>query len=329
MLFFRSDKLRLNCCFCAKVMRVRRDTDKCIHCGAAVPDRCKDFPTAVPFFVPLMGWSSVGKTVWLLAVIRRLRDLAATIWDDFSPIPAYEPTLHKFRDCEEMIRSRNIPSANRPHEEIVPQVTVLHQTPRWGDRTFVMRDCSGESFEEFTIQHNQASFLQETQIAFCMISLPDLWNKANKRKSMEEILQCYIHTLGKGCNLREQHRKFVVIFSKSDEMQREMPPHLYDYLIKDPVTRLVAHSAHDEFDEMGMARYMEELDRVSNEIRDWIATKPDGKQFLTLAKAYNMDLRFTITSALGCPAPGGKLSDDWTPYRVLDPLFWALEFHSV
>ena len=99
--------------------------------------------------------------------------------------------------------------------------------------------------------------------------------------------------------------------------------------MEDPVTRLAARGSREEFDEAGMARYMEELDRVSNEIRDWVATRPDGKQFLNLAQAYNMELRFSITSALGCPASGGKLANAWTPYRVLDPLFWALEFHSI
>jgi hypothetical protein len=251
------------------------------------------------------------------------------VWNDFTPIGAYESTLMRFRECEEFIRTRRVPKSTRAEEIIDPQVTVLHRMPRWGDRTFIMRDCPGEFFKSFTIHDTQVQFLRQTQIAFCMISLGDLWAPAEKAKSMEEILQGYINTLGKNSDLRQQRRKFVVVFSKCDEMEGKLPPHLFHYLMSDPVTQLAAVRERREFGEVHMAKYMEELARVSDEIQAWVETYPDGKMFLNLGKAFNMDFRFTIVSSLGCPARDSTLEGDWTPYRVLDPLFWALEFHSI
>jgi energy-converting hydrogenase Eha subunit A len=200
--------------------------------------------------------------------------------------------------------------------------------PLWGNRTFVFRDCPGEAFNNFQIDESQLSFLLQTQTAFCMISLPDLDPPNRESWSMEEILQTYINALGKNVNLRQQHRRFVVVLSKSDAIRGKMPRHLSEYLERDPVVELVQTGRRNDFSEEAMIRYLEELGRASDAIREWLEGFPQGKRFVNFAKEYNIDLRFSVISALGGPAESGKLQGPWTPYRVLDPIFWALELHS-
>lgn len=327
-MFWFTKKIKMRCCFCASQIWIQREVTNCPKCLEPVPDRCKDFSDSQPFFVPMMGWSNVGKTVWLMSVIRRLRELSSTIWGEFTPIPGYEITQSLFRESEKLISTRELPGGTRMEQVLPAHVIILRNMPLWGNRTFVFRDCPGEAFDNFQIADSQLAFLRQTQVAFCMISVPDLVQKNRDAWSMEEMLQTYINALGKNVNLRQQRRRFVVVLSKCDAIRGEMPSNLYSYLERDPVVELSQTGRRNDFSEESMVNYLEELSRASDAIREWLESFRQGKQFVNFAKEYNIELRFSAISALGGPAESGRLQQPWTPYRVLDPIFWALELHS-
>jgi hypothetical protein len=111
-------------------------------------------------------------------------------------------------------------------------------------------------------------------------------------------------------------------------MHSKLPPHLWEYLMNDPMAQQKRAELPHRLGGDGIYAYLEELERVSGELRAWISRLRGGQQMISVAEAFGMDLRFTVTSALGCQSHGAELESQWEPYRVLDPLFWALELHS-
>ena len=232
---FGKRKKSIECCYCAKMMRIYADAEMC-ECGEKQnpPFYMQDCDVAKPFYIPIVGWSSVGKTIWLMSVTRRMRELSRSVWDRFTPTPANEETMRFSRDVEEWIRGDEMPRATTlgVHEAYI---MLLLNMPYWGSRTFVMRDCGGENFEEFVIPEDQVPFMLNTRTSFFMISIADL--KESSNKSMEQLLQGYVNTLLKyGCDIRRQRRKIVVILSKADVLKSEVPKHLFNYLVNDPFT---------------------------------------------------------------------------------------------
>lgn len=326
---FGKRKKSIECCYCAKMMRIHEDARMC-ECGKEEnpPFYMQDYRIANPFYVPIVGWSSVGKTVWLHSLTRRMRELSRTIWDDFTPTPANEATMRFQREVEGWVKTNELPKMTQLGVQET-FIMLLLKMPYWGSRTFVMRDCGGENFEDFVIPEDQLPFLLNTRTAYFMFSINDI--AASEDKSMEQLLQGYVNSLLRhGCNIRKERRKIIVILSKADELQKEVPKHLFDYLVSDPVAQAVStNRKSDEFGVSGMAQYVEKMTHVSDEIEDWVSSKTDGKQFINFAKTQRIDLRFTLTSSLGGQADDGRMGQEWEPFRVLDPFFWALEFHSV
>jgi hypothetical protein len=126
------------------------------------------------------------------------------------------------------------------------------------------------------------------------------------------------------------------VITKSDELgtpgPAQLPPHLYNYLITDPACNTSTDAIRDAYADID--NYMSELAHVSNEIRNWVSTLEGGPQLLALAENMNLELKFSIISGLGCATAMGQegkgnlLLGQWKPYRVLDPLFWAMELES-
>jgi hypothetical protein len=328
-MFWFTKKIKMRCCFCASQICIPPEVTNCPKCLEPVPDCCKDFPDSQPFFVPMIGWSNVGKTVWLMSVIRRLTELSSTVWREFTPIPGPEITHRLFDEVEKLISTRGLPGAT-PKEQVPPaHVFVLKNTPLWGNRTFVFRDCPGEAFANLQIAESQLAFLLKAPVTFFMFSVPDLVQENRYASSMEALLRTYTKALReKNVDLLQQRRRFVVVLSKCDAIRGEMPSNLYSYLERDPVVELSQTGRRNDFSEESMVNYLEELGRASDAIREWLESIRQGKQFVNLAKVYNIELRFSAISALGGPAESGRLQQPWTPYRVLDPIFWALELHS-
>ncbi|TWU04382.1 hypothetical protein [Stieleria varia] len=328
---FGKRKKSIECCYCAKMMRIVEDADRC-ECGKEENPRfyMQDYAIAKPFYVPIVGWSSVGKTVWLHSLTRRMRELSRTAWDQFTPTPANEATMRFQKAVEESIRRKELPEMTQLGVQEA-YIMVLSKMPYWGSRTFVLRDCGGENFNDFEIPETQVPFLLNTRTSFFMFSLSDFQDETtdSSSRSMEQLLQGYVNTLLKyNANVRQERRKIIVILSKVDALKADLPKNLFEYTVSDPIA-LAANNGTKlaGFDSAGMNDYMKVLQRVSDQIREWLSSRTDGKQFINFANNQNIDLRFTVVSSLGGSAQGDR-TEQWEPYRVLDPFFWALDLHS-
>ena len=329
---FGNGKKCIECCYCAKVMRIAPNAVKC-ECGKQDNPLfyMQDYAIAKPLHIPLVGWSSVGKTVWLLSVTRRLRELSASVWDSFVATPANVRTMEFFREVE-AAPGKVLPRGTQL-EDSKAYIVLLKEMPLWGSRTLVVRDVPGEMFNEFTIPakyEELVRFLKNSRSAIFMFSVADLKKNAAGH-SMEQLLHGYMNTLMKqGVELRKERRKLVIVLTKADLLQKEVPKHLLNYVRTDPIALAInGPSRKSKMNFAAMSEYVKAMTCMSDEIRDWVATRPDGKSFINEAKSQNIELRFSMVSCLDGQSEGdGAMGTFWEPYRVLDPLFWGLEFHS-
>jgi hypothetical protein len=222
----------------------------------------------------------------------------------------------------------------------------LEHMVRWSNRTLVMRDVAGEHFGAHKFPIEQTPYLLHVPTTLMMISIADLkkQNSAqegeidgerlkNQNFTMDELMSSFIHTLMKNDrDYGKVRRKVVVVLSKADQIKEELPEKLRRYLEEDPIEALINTASDDQgMSELDMEKYMLHLGEISNEIQAWVKNYTEGgSTLIALAKNENIELRFTLVSSTGRPvrADNNQLDATMNPIRVLDPLFWALEFQS-
>src|SRR5690606_23658472 len=77
-----------------------------------------------------------------------------------------------------------------------------------------------------------------------------------------------------------------------------------------------------------MDDYLAKMENISEKLEEYTANLAGGSAFLNLAEDYGLKVYFTITSALGTDAQDGQAITDFTSYRMLDPLLWALKLDA-
>jgi hypothetical protein len=280
-----------------------------------------------PFFTQVLGWSQVGKTVFLSALTMML-DMMSNVWPQYSPLAATEATQRYVQQINEYYQTGEMPPPTPLGEQEV-YVMILRNMERWGGRTLVTRDCAGEIFDNLEIPIEQAPFLLNAPTTFMLVSLSDMLQSGGK--SINMLMENYITTLKKHrVNLKKEPRKLVVVLTKADRMLDELPANLRNYLIDDPLWAAVKTHSTQQMDSRAMAEYMEIMGRVSDAISEWIQQRdPRGKVFVRLAQSENIEMRFSLISSTGSDVgEDGVLPVAMEPRRVLDPYFWALELQS-
>lgn len=296
-------------------------------CGSELPPRyVHKYNQLPPFFMQLIGWSQVGKTVYL-QVLTALLMRMDTIWKgEFTASAQTEATLRFCRNVRSYISSGEMPPATQLQLQEA-YIMQLEKMPRWGSRTLVSRDIAGEHFNELRFPIEQAPNLIHLPTTFMMISIADL-RKSNF--SMDQLMSSLIHTLMKYDPLYgKTKRNVVIVLTKADLLVNNLPAKLQNYLITDPYTKaLVNESSTTEINNKDMAIYMNNLHVVSDEIQEWVRNQDGGRTLIQLAKNEDIGLKFSIISSTGGAVENGKLNTFIAPMRVLDPLFWALEYQS-
>jgi len=328
---------RVVCPRCLTQISVR-ETGKqnCTNCGWEIPlEYVQNFNEAPPIFIQVFGWTNHGKTMFLDTLRLVLMDMGV-LWDRFRYQSFTQLDLDKERELSAERRRGVLASNTQRRERDQNEVYImnLRGMERWGDRMLVVMDHPGEFFETYDVPVQEVPFLINTPTTVMLISLKDVIdddsNSAGER--VDQLFQIYLSALTReGVNWKNERRKLIVVLTKADMMRDLMPENLQNYLLDDDVWASIESSNHiDPLTSTDMAEYLERMDRVSNEIKRWLATDrkniPGGKNFINLIDDYNIDARFTMMTATGQSAIDGELPI--SPRRVLDPFFWALEFQS-
>ena len=205
-----------------------------------------------------------------------------------------------------------------------PFILTLYGLERWQDTRLVLHDFAGEVFSDLEIKAHHR-LIQRAKTLLVIYSISDLLDL--RERSMDELLMSYRRTISQlGERARGQRKVMVITLTKADLLDN-LPEELQTYLEEDPlVTKNVTQLAGLRTSE-GMAQYIDNMERVSEIIAEWLAQTADGVRFLNLARSMSLELRFTICSALGSNVSDddGKLLNSIQPSRVLDPFFWLLE----
>jgi hypothetical protein len=320
------------CPYCLTETRYRKEITECANPNC----KHKEFPVqyvqnyerAAPFFVQLIGWSAVGKTVYLQALTLMLMQMGK-FWRDYSYSPLTEETLSYVQNVREFLSKGTMP---KPTQLSLQEayIMLLLGMSRWGGRTLVSRDVAGEVFNKFQFPIEYTPYLLHVPTTFLMVSLHDL--KEFPEKSMDQLMTSFIETMAKyDKGFRKEQRKLVVVFSKADKIFDELPLGLQEYLQNDPLlAALNPRQPVQPLAGFGMQRYMETLSNVSRELQDWISDDAAGRNLIMQAKNNNIHVEFTIVSSTGADVDtsSNTLGVTLQPTRVLDPYFWALDFQS-
>lgn len=282
-----------------------------------------------PFFIQMFGWPKVGKTVYIYILTVMLTKMDK-IWSNYTYAPLTEASKRKKMEINENLKHQGQPpEATRIGNDEV-YIMLLEDMERWGGRTLVVRDYAGEIFEDMEIPPEQAPFLLNTPITFMFISLLDL--KKDQGRAIDDLMNNYINVLMKrGVIFEKETRRLVIILTKADEIIKDMPINLQNYLKDDSLWPSVnAQGYIKQLDALAMEEYIEIMDRVSEAIHNWIFYHLEaGRNFIRRAEKLNIRLHFSLISSLGCSVgDDGKLEKALYPKRVLDPFFWALELQS-
>lgn len=309
-------------------IRYRQEVEQCPTCKSELPVRyLRGYDQALPFFAQIIGWSGVGKTVYLQALTFVLMQMGRVWRQSYAYAPLTEPTLMYVKNVREFEQTGKMPA---PTQLAIQEAYIMMLTgmERWGGRTLVLRDVAGEVFDKLQFPLQYTPYLLHVPTTMLMISLDDMRRKLTQ--SMDDLMNSYIDTMMKhDKNFKRERRNVVVVLSKADLIHEELPANLQNYLVEDPILKAIITKTNFSMDGSNMQEYMTRLKHVSRAIQDWISQDPPGQNLIRLAKNNNISLEFTVVSSTGRKAGNsGSMPVQLEPYRVLDPFFWALELQS-
>jgi hypothetical protein len=275
-----------------------------------------------------------GKTTYLWSILFILQKMIL-FW------PNYDYSAQD-DETQEILEKIN----NHIHEGLLPREQGearydlrIQNMERWGQKNLTVWDWPDSVFAT----GNNGTRTEEVNWnspALWLVSLPDLKGRAPETLGglFDKLIRKRIRA---GHSANPQAFRLVVVLTKGDSMP-DLPPPLRQYLKEDPLWKdvqkapllsaqpqgIAAGSSHALGSE-SLGLYLGTLSRVHEMIQEWIGGSLAGSMLIRRAREYHVDLRFSIISSTGSGAVAGEtLQLPWTPRRVLDPLFWALEFDS-
>lgn len=321
-------KRKITCPYCLGSTPLDRDGLVCVFCGQQLPIQyARGYDEQPPTFVQALGWTGVGKTVFLQAMRFMLMRMGR-VWPDYSYAALNNVSQQQIVDITTHLGRGEMPAPTQSGEQEVC-LLALRNMVRWGGRTLVTRDCPGEIFDTMTISQRQAPYLFSTPTVFMLIAAPGE-ESAEGRHSCDQLLNNYINSLvARGVDLRRDPRTVIVVITKADQVTT-LPKELRRYLVADPIWAAVSGKGIVlDLDEQAMGEYVAYMDYMSRQIYVWLQSDVAGRNMLRLADRHGIDLRFALISSTGEAATKGALSIPClAPRRVLDPYFWALELQE-
>lgn len=321
--------LRIVCPFCMTLTKSETPVENCPKCGLDMPplyqNAAYDEPPLPPFFLQVAGYTKAGKTVWLSALTKMIMEMPR-LWPGFFYHAATEETLQFIRDVNEYTRTGKlpIPTALGPQQAYI---MILKQMATWAGRSLVIRDCSGESFEPMGFAVANMPYFLHVPTTLLFFSLSDMEKNGQR---MNTLLSNYINTLlSHKIKPKDARRNIVVVLSKADALAG-LPNNLRDYLVNDSLwTDMTTPGIPQPLNIERMTKYMNILGNVSNAIADWLRFRDAGADgFISIANDSNICLRFTLVSSLGASPNEHNEIEFFSPRRVLDPFFWAMELEK-
>ncbi|MEM7128916.1 MAG: hypothetical protein AAF702_21465 [Chloroflexota bacterium] len=298
-----------------------------------------------PFFIQMFGWTEHGKTVFIDVLRLILLDMRK-LWPQYTHQAITQLDMEHERVLRAQLRQGQMPESTQVRDRQQNEVYImqLDNMVRWGSRSLVIMDHAGEMFADFEVPVDEMPFLIKSPTTFLIISIPKL-KQTQKGEAMDQLLNIYIQAMTQHkVNFRKTRRKLVVVLTMADIIP-SLPINLKNYLTTDTVWEKIRSPKSSHMALLEMGAYVERMQWVSDEIKDWLQADadgaPGGANLVGLIESNNIEARYSLISATGFDIETLNMSNVNTiddsehkkgiqlnPRRVLDPFFWALEFQS-
>lgn len=316
-------------------MRIRV-TDQDCACGERKNPReyMECFKQARPVYMPVIGYPSVGKTIWLMSVSRMLQQIAAYSWQGFMPTPLDSFTREFYRQVEAQPHLPKPEPTNKDRSD--NYLYLLKNMPLWSSRTWVMRDLAGEHFSSVDLEDKDVlELVCRCRAAMFFFSLAEMRDADHAGQTMKDMLLNYVAAIqNTGRDIRAEKRRVLVVLTKADGFSKDLgvPQHFLQHVAADPISQAIEQRKKLPMGPAEMQEYCRQMEAFSDQVAEWVRQSPDGANFLNYAEDRRITVRFTMVSNCANDKMNGDpkqpMGEFWFPRRAMDPLFWSLEFHS-
>ena len=279
----------------------------CPACSESVPFRyVADYEKVSRIKLSLAGMSGHGKTMFLRGIYSHLNSLGRR-WPGFSFAPLSDDDSRAFANA--------IGDSGRGAMADPSQLTErpvgfqLKQIPGTGDVHLLFYDISGEAFDSSTKLTKHAFFIPESDVITLVLSVYDI--------SVGHELGFLLARLVDAIRLQGQHtstKSLIVVLTKGDLLREGsgLPSIAESFLTNEA---------------SGDPRSLSDLQRLSDELRDWLREHPDNYwNFVESAEKDFANVRYTIISSLGSDPGTDRSHIQVNPRNVISPVLWLLRF---
>ena len=300
---------------------------KCSCCDEVLPPLyVSEAQGLQPLPIQFFGLSGHGKTAYLAALTVALQRVNS-VWNGFTATPATEQSRRLVREANVYFASGQLPPPT-PLGSKGCFLMLLNRIPKWMKAALMIRDCSGRAFRDFDVDLQEASYLLRAPLTFLFISLKDLQGG----DTIDVLLNDYLDALAAhGVRPELEMKKLVVVLTKADLLQEELPDDLLQAVREDRLWQASQMETEPRWSAVAdMDADLGALGEISRSIEAWICRRAAGRTLVTLARDRSIEIRFTLVSSTGSAprAQDNVLATGWEPSRVLDPLIWALELNE-
>jgi hypothetical protein len=282
----------------------------------------------------LVGRSGSGKTSFLWGLFHVLRMLS-WVWPEYLCYVDAESRA-QFLENLKAVQRRRLPDRAAGGGGSWYRL-ILKEMERWGERPLVLVDDHVGPFGELETANGRDV---NWGAPLCwLLSLSDL-DEVDAALVDVQLTDLVEARLRSARSIEAEPFKLIIALSKADRLP-DLPDSLRRYLKKDPIAAVIEAARQlkaadvkpgDEalhFDGTAVARYMGEMWNVHEQIVHWLSRSRTGHLLARRASEHQLQVRFCLISATGSElVAGGGLAVPWSPRRVLDPLFWALELEG-
>lgn len=309
----------------------------CPNCQSTVPPLyTASLRSAPALFIPVIGWTSTGKTEFIDRLPRYIQSMCR-VFNDLS-FQYLTPTIFTAADVTDVQTRRGRERLGTDKLD-PPWAFVVGSFGKWGDRTLVFRDCKGEFFHNWMVgselpgaeankrdQDRMADILRRSPVTVMAFSVHDIRRTldnagapnstvASSQSGQTDplmLLNTYLTTVNDPIRRwwhRTNRRSLIVMLTKGDMLRSNAPELVRKYLESDPFTQSAVPSDTWTVDEQALAvtepwddarcqQYVNDMDAVSDQIKRWFVNSgPSCHVFVKTCEKNKIDLRFCINSA--------------------------------
>lgn len=319
---------RVICPFCLKT----HDFEASLACPEkpyTVPNSyVRDYDKVRPLWLITVGFPRHGKTTYLAALTLMLENMDV-VWPTVYYRSLDQDTTEEIRKIrrDAMAGTLADPTAHPAEYGNLPPRPLLfnvHNLPDAGSRCLVMYDVAGQVYNDQEKVKDYVAALKQVSTTWFLVALNDLEDKKND-KTIVELFNAYLSGM-EDFHIDLKGRNLIVVYTKADVIP--FPAGIQEYIGADPFQWLTLRDAEaPQLPQFSLQTYVAQMKEISDQLRDYTRRRvKGGGAFINMVAEKGMNLVFCATSALGQSPDysSGKLQEDASRYRVLDPFLWAV-----